>query len=689
MVFRAACLGLLHLFSSPLLASDYLSLKLEDINGANWHARGLSLQLKLDSLSDEYLFSAVEIAHPALPNPVQGFQFHCRQGVITDSQVECKQGAADLTISGIKLSNIDLSFDINISKQLYDIKADNVKLFDGIFRGKLSSNMNGWRLNAAGRGIDLAKLSALFPASENLSQRYSSQAKVDLSGEVQGTLGQLSAARWRLIFKDLSFADKTADYLGDGLNGEWLGDVRLKAGNWTGTQRLVLNKGEMLTPFFYLPVSKQSVELSMGFDYQPKAQSLAFSSVNFSQGDFFSLNGKAVLALDDSLQIQSAEITSPPLRVSPLFTRYLLPVIANSSLENIELAGELAIGFKHFNNTTDISLGINHLYLEQGLHSEDEGTGQFAIYDLNGQLNWSDQSAEDSRISWQGGHFFGGITLGPGTLPLNISGNRLALVKSAAIPILDGKLQAEQFELTQGVKGPKVRFQGYLTPITMEAISTAIGWPVLSGQLSGMIPGIAYENGVIAVEGLALVKIFDGDILIKQLKLEDLFGALPALTANLEMKNIDLETLTRTFAFGKITGKLAGQVDNLRLEDWAPVSFDAKFQTPEEDESRHRINQKAVDNISNLGGAGVSGAISRSFLRFFEEFGYDRLGISCRLENGVCTMGGIESSEKGYYLVKGGGIPRIDIMGFNRRTDWSVLVSKLKQISAGGAPVIQ
>lgn len=689
MVFRVACLGLLYLFASPLQASDYLSLKLEDINGPDWHVRGLSLQLKLDTPSDEYLISVEEIAHPALPSPAQGVQFHCRQGAMAGNQIQCKKGAAGLTVSGIKLHDINLSFNINIDKQLYDIKADSIKLFDGVFSGKLSSNMNRWRLTAAGRGIDLAKLSSRSPALTNLLQGYSFQAKVDLSGEAQGTLGQLSAAGWHLKFKDLSFADKTADYLGEGLNGEWLGDARLKAGNWSGTQRLAVNKGEMLTPFFYLPVSKQAIELSMGFDYQPKANSLALSSVNFSQGDFLSLNGKAVLDLADSLQIQSAEIMSPPLRISPLFTRYLLPVIANPLLENIELAGELAIAFKYLNNTTDISLGINHLYLEQGLYSQDKGTGQFAIYDLNGQLNWADQNAEDSRISWQGGHFFGGITLGPGALPLNITGNRLALVKSAAIPILDGKLQAEQFELTQGAKGPKIRFQGYLTPITMEAISTAIGWPVLSGQLSGMIPGIAYENGVISVEGLALVKVFDGDILIKQLKLEDLFGALPALTANLEMKNIDLETLTRTFAFGKITGKLAGQVDDLRLEDWAPVSFDARFQTPDDDESRHRINQKAVDNISNLGGAGVSGAISRSFLRFFEEFGYDRLGISCRLENGVCTMGGIESSEKGYYLVKGGGIPRIDIMGFNRRTDWSVLVSKLKQISAGGAPVIE
>jgi hypothetical protein len=125
------------------------------------------------------------------------------------------------------------------------------------------------------------------------------------------------------------------------------------------------------------------------------------------------------------------------------------------------------------------------------------------------------------------------------------------------------------------------------------------------------------------------------------------------------------------------------------LEEWAPVSFDAAFATPAGDKSRRRISQKAVDNISNLGGSGVSGALSRSFLRIFEEFGYDRLGISCRLERGVCHMGGIEAAERGYYLVKGGGIPRIDIMGFNRETDWQVLVSKLKQIASGESPVIQ
>ena len=161
------------------------------------------------------------------------------------------------------------------------------------------------------------------------------------------------------------------------------------------------------------------------------------------------------------------------------------------------------------------------------------------------------------------------------------------------------------------------------------------------------------------------------------------------MDVDLRLKSLNLEKITDTFSFGKITGRLEGEVDNLRLEEWRPVAFDAWLATPASDETPHRISQRAVDNISNLGGVGISGALSRSFLRFFEEFGYDRLGVRCRLKQGVCEMDGVEPADQGYYLVKGGGIPRIDIKGFNRRTDWTLLTKKLGQIAEGEAPRIE
>jgi hypothetical protein len=114
-----------------------------------------------------------------------------------------------------------------------------------------------------------------------------------------------------------------------------------------------------------------------------------------------------------------------------------------------------------------------------------------------------------------------------------------------------------------------------------------------------------------------------------------------------------------------------------------PVSFTAAFQTPRGDRSKHRISQRAVQNLSSIGGGsggGVAAALQGGFLKFFDDFGYDRLGLSCRLVNDVCTMSGVERTDGGYYIVKGSGLPRIDVIGSQSRVAWTRLVRQLASI---------
>jgi hypothetical protein len=72
---------------------------------------------------------------------------------------------------------------------------------------------------------------------------------------------------------------------------------------------------------------------------------------------------------------------------------------------------------------------------------------------------------------------------------------------------------------------------------------------------------------------------------------------------------------------------------------------------------------------------------------FFEDFAYDALGIRCRLQDGICNMGGISKADTGYYIVRGRGLPRIDVIGYASRVDWARLVEQLKAIEQSGAPV--
>ncbi len=81
--------------------------------------------------------------------------------------------------------------------------------------------------------------------------------------------------------------------------------------------------------------------------------------------------------------------------------------------------------------------------------------------------------------------------------------------------------------------------------------------------------------------------------------------------------------------------------------------------------------------------------MSRTFMGFFKEFSYRRLGIACRLRKGICEMDGVAPAEQGYYIVKGGGIPRIDVVGYNRRVDWDTLIQRLKNVTNAAAPVVR
>ena len=111
----------------------------------------------------------------------------------------------------------------------------------------------------------------------------------------------------------------------------------------------------------------------------------------------------------------------------------------------------------------------------------------------------------------------------------------------------------------------------------------------------------------------------------------------------------------------------------------SPVAFDARLYSTPGDKSKKLISQKAVTSISNVGGGGggVTAALQSGVLKFFDDFGYDAIGLTCKLENDVCLMGGIEPAGIGYYIVRGKGLPRIDIIGNQGRVAWPQLTAQI------------
>jgi hypothetical protein len=185
------------------------------------------------------------------------------------------------------------------------------------------------------------------------------------------------------------------------------------------------------------------------------------------------------------------------------------------------------------------------------------------------------------------------------------------------------------------------------------------------------------------------MQVFGGSVALTQLAMERPFGTAPTLTGDVAIQDVDLEQITKVTGFGTITGRLDGRIQDLRLVDWSPVSFDARLETDRDWKGKKRISQRAVKDISDVGGSGVAGGLQAKALGFFDDFGYQRIGMGCRLQDNVCTMSGIGSAGDGYIIVAGAGLPRIQVEGNRRRDDWPTLVKRLVAATQGQAPVIK
>ena len=305
---------------------------------------------------------------------------------------------------------------------------------------------------------------------------------------------------------------------------------------------------------------------------------------------------------------------------------------------------------------------------------------------VDGLVRWSSRGSGTAALQVGGGRWEK-LALGAFALDaaLEPAGLRLARVR---VPVLDGALVLEDLALGWSAAGWEGSGGVVLEPVSMPSLTEALGLPGMAGVMSAALPGVRLSPGELVLDGTLAVSVFGGWLQASGLRVREPFGVASHLTGEIEARHIDLAQLTETFSFGSITGHIDADVRGLELSSWRPTAFDARIASIEGDE-RRRISQRAVENLSALGGGGALAVMQRSVLRLFENFGYRELGLRCRLANGVCEMGGLDAgpdsgarADGGFAIVRGGGIPALDVIGYNRRVDWSELVARLQRVVA-------
>jgi hypothetical protein len=535
-----------------------------------------------------------------------------------------------------------------------------------------------WRLtleaHAASRTVALVvsnglitRLAAWWPAGWPKPNAGSVSGKLVFADERDARVST------ELAFNNFGFGDDTGLHAGEKIAAVLSLEAQQRGEQWQWQSRLEWKSGDVFWQPLFVGGSGHALSLAGTLDTQRvSVERGRLVLAGIGEFDFNALHDRA------AGKLASASLKSANLDVAALYDKLFKPALQGTVLADLRCDGRADIALE----VKDGALAGADLVLKR-VSIEDKGR-RFALFGLDGSLPWHRDQLTSAKLRLAGGEVLR-VPFGAFDLPLETRGIRVRM-HDVQIPVLDGKLSVNDFATSGERESWRWRFSGGIAPISMQQMTTALGLPVMHGTLSAVIPTVSYQQSTLKVDGALLFKVFDGTIVAQNLVLESPFGKVPRLTADIDMRNLDLDLLTRTFSFGNITGRVDVQVKALELVNWEPVHFDARIASSAGEYPR-RISQAAVQNISALGGAGAASAIQRSFLRFFETFGYSALGLSCRLESGVCRMGGIENVPQGYVIVKGGGIPAINVLGYNRNVGWRELIERLKRVTEGNVIV--
>ena len=157
---------------------------------------------------------------------------------------------------------------------------------------------------------------------------------------------------------------------------------------------------------------------------------------------------------------------------------------------------------------------------------------------------------------------------------------------------------------------------------------------------------------------------------------------MAAIRLDAALANISLEQLSKTFAFGRISGILEGTVADLIITDVQPSQFGADLHSVDRGTDQ-RISVEALNKITVLSSGQSAGALYGGLAGLFDSFRYSKLGFKAILRNDRLVLRGVESRGDQEYLVVGSLLPpTVNVISHTQTIGFSELLRRLERIRA-------
>ncbi len=679
---RAGALGLCAAvaslgFGAPVMAVDRLVLTVDQLAAPAGVARGLTASLDVTKgASIDVRIARLRLRAVDVP-AIDDLQLICDSLAVGPRDFACRGGRLAGRTDALGRLSAAVAVEFDPRDRAWNVHATDVPLAGGQLQIAGLLQPQAWSLEAHAAGIDLAQAARVARPWASLPAGYEISGHADV--QIALTSGPALTLKVDAGTTDLNLTNQPGTLVAQQVTAMLSATVARRKGTLTVAAHLQGSHGQALADSVLLDLGANPLTLDTTLERDGSGP-VVVPRLELEQRNLARVHADGVVQLGAHPSVANAHVTVASLEFPAAYTSYLQLALAASALGSLQSSGAAS-------GSIDIANGAV-TRLDCSLHDVGfrQPDARLLMEHMNGSVHWAAQGAALARseVTWSRAAAYG-LSGGPVRLQFFTWQRNFALLGGdTRLPVLDGTVVVHTLVGRDlGTSQAKVDFDADVTPISMPRLSKALGWPSMNGELSGHIPLVRYRSRELTFDGDLVAKVFDGTITGSKIVLKNPLGPWPSLSADVLARNLDLDLVTHTFAFGSMTGRIDVDVRGLQLFNWSPVAFDARLYTTPGDRSSHLISQNAVTHIAGLGGAAgaVKAALESGVLKFFHTFHYDRVGIGCRLQNEVCAMSGAAPAPGGgYYLVAGSGLPRLDIIGIVRRVDWQRLIG---QVEAG------
>ncbi len=677
-VMLAAALSLL---AGAAAAIETLDFGIRRIDADVWSAEGIAVKVSLGAAGRIGVAVSIDkVTLAGAARTLRGVQIECAAVSLLATTYRCARAEARIAESLLDNKPFTLTIDYNRQSGAIRVRSADLPVLgqrvtvDGAWHGDgWSAKLQGMNLEASSLYAGLSGAMTALPGAEVFAGQVSVTAEASAAGSASPT------ASVTLETRDLAMSNESGTLASESLAArvEITLQANGSAGDFDYSLSVVADDGEAyFEPAYFDFAAPLTVQANGRVDTENRKLELAHLSYRHTGA--LDASASAQVSWSGKPVVDNAVLSIEKMTFPGAYRTYVQGFLVGTPLAKLQTGGTLhgSVGITA-NRPGAVDVVIEKL-------DADDVEQRLAVYGVRGEVHWRGRehpAGPDSNIGWDGGFIYA-TGIGPGNMVLALSGDDVALRNAMRVPVLDGALVIDTFVAEAlASERPALDFDAHLEPIGLPRLTTALGWPAFPGTLSGEIARLSLRDGVISLGGGLVAQVFDGTVRVSELRIEQPFAANRRGFATITLDNLDLGLITDVFSLGRIAGRLDGRIDGLQTVKNQPVAFDARFYTPPDDKSRHRISRRAINNLSEISGGGTA-LLTSGFLRFFEEFGYRSIGISCRLTRDLCEMNGLKPAERGYYIVEGRGIPRIDVIGHSRAVNWPRLVTQVRQALA-------